>query len=89
MFGRKWRSLEEGTGIADPQQDYRTAKRIGQFKLSENAIYKPDGTYLPLNIIKEITHDRTAVHVSGCCAGGVMVERLIFHTAAGKYPFLF
>ena len=60
-----------------------------QYKISANAIYKPDKTYLPVKAVVSVVHDRTAVHVSGCCAGGVPVERLVFSTDGGKYPFIF
>ena len=89
MFNKKWTALETGSELEEVNSDYKNAKRIGQFKISSKAIYKPDGTYLPFSIVTDITHDQTSVHVSGCCAGGVMVERLIFDTENGRYPFIF
>ena len=89
MFGRKYVPLEEGSVIEDAAADVKSAKRVGQYKLSKNAIYKADGTYLATSVVTDITHDKTSVHVSGCCAGGVPVERLIFDTEKGRYPFLF
>jgi len=89
MFGKKLESLETEYILEDVALDIKTAKRIGQYKISSNAIYKPDGTYLPVAAITGVTADKTSVHVSGCCAGGVPVERLIFDTAQGRYPFIF
>lgn len=89
MFRKKLVPLEEGAILENVDSDYKTAKRIGQFKISENAIYKPDNTYLPFSAVTEYTHDKTSVHVSGCCAGGVPVDRLILDTLNGRYPFIF
>jgi len=89
MFGKKLIAIDEKHYLDNAEADYKNAKRIGQFKVSENAIYKPDGTYLPLSLVSGITQDKTSVHVSGCCAGGVPVERLIFDTEDGRYPFIF
>lgn len=89
MFGKKYVPVDGASEIPSPEVDVKSAKRVGQYKISEMAIYKPDGTYLPLSEIEELTHDRTSVHVSGCCAGGVPVERIIFDTANGRYPFIF
>lgn len=89
MFGRKYVSLDAKSSLENVASDIKNSKRVGQYKISENGIYKPDGTYLCVSAITEITHDKTSVHVSGCCAGGVPVERLIFDTEDGRYPFIF
>ena len=89
MFNKKFTSLEKEITIDNAEADYKAAKRVGQFKVSENAIYKPDGTYLPVSAVTEVTVDKSSVHVSGCCAGGVPVDRMIFDTESARYPFLF
>lgn len=89
MFKKKLIPMEDGTTLENVEADYKTAKRVGQFKVSANAIYKPDGTYLPFAAVTETTHDKTSVHVSGCCAGGVPVDRIILDTEKGRFPFIF
>lgn len=89
LFNQPMKSLIPEIEISDAKEDRKTAKRVGQYKISFKAIYKADNTYLPLEAIRKVTHDRTSVHVSGCCAGGVWVERLIFDTASGRFPFIF
>lgn len=89
MFGKKYVSLVDSITLENPAADYKLSKRVGQYHVSEKALYKPDGAYLPFAAVKEYVQDRTSVHVSGCCAGGVMVDRLLFVTDQGKFPFLF
>lgn len=89
MFGKKFLSVIEGFELDNPAEDCKSAIRIGQYKVSNLAIYKPDGSYLPFEKVTDTVCDKTSVHVSGCCAGGVPVERIIFVTDAGKYPFIF
>lgn len=89
MFYSKLRSLVEGIEIDDAKADKKSAKRVGQYKISDKALYKADGTYIPFEAVTEYTHDKTSVHVSGCCAGGVPVERLILDTADQRFPLIF
>lgn len=39
--------------------------------------------------VKSYTIDKTSVHVSGCCAGGVPVDRIIFDTETDRFSFIF
>ena len=89
MFGSKLESLVANVIVEDAVADKKTAKRIGQYKFSNKAIYKADGTYLPLASVTGYTCDKSSVHVTGCCAGGVPVERIIFDTTDGRHQFLF
>lgn len=88
LFGT-WKSMVPGVELPDVKEDYRTARRAGQYKASERALYRADNTYLPYSAITEIRRDKSSVHVTGCCAGGVFVERIVVTTAAGKTAFLF
>lgn len=40
MFGKKFKSMLDGIQLENVAEDYKTAKRIGQYHVSENAIYK-------------------------------------------------
>jgi hypothetical protein len=88
LFG-SWKSLVPEQTLPDPKADYKLARRAGQYKVSAKAIYQPDGTYLPFAAITDLRRDKSSVHVTGCCAGGVFVERIVATTAGGKFPFLF
>lgn len=59
MFGKKFNSLIQGTNVENPDIDYKSSKRLGQYR------------------------------VSGCCAGGVPVERVIFIAENVKVPLIF
>lgn len=89
MFGRKFKSMLDGIQLDNATEDYKITKRIGQYHVSQNAIYKADGYYLPFCAVTDKIVDKTTVHVSGCCAGGVFVDRIIFVTEEKKFPFIF
>lgn len=89
MFGKKFYSLVSGAALEDPKADYKLSRFSGQYRLSSRAIYRSDGGYVPFAAVKECVHDRASVHVSGCCAGGVSVERIVFITENEKIPLLF
>lgn len=89
MFEKKFTCVEEAFAIENINDDYKHAKRVGQYKVSERAIYRPDNTYLPVSAVVKLSHDKTSVHVSGCCAGGVPVERLVFTTDNNIYQYIF
>lgn len=89
MFGKKFQSLAAGFALEDPKGDYKTSRRSGQYRVSSQAIYQPGGSYIPFAAVKACIHDQTSVHVSGCCAGGVPVERIVFITENEKIPMIF
>ena len=89
LFTKKFKSLVENIEVEDQDSDFKSSKHIGQYRVSDKAIYKADGTYLPFSAVTGIVHDKTAVHVSGCCAGGVPVDRLMFTCGDVKFPFIF
>ena len=89
MFLMKLQSLVPRQEISNAKEDYKSAKRVGQYKVSTKAIYRPDGGYVPFAAVKDYVLDKSSVHVTGCCAGGGPVERIILITDEGKFPFLF
>lgn len=89
LFTKKFKSLVENAEVENQDSDFKSSRHIGQYRVSGKAIYKADGTYLPFSAVTEIVHDKTAVHVSGCCAGGVPVDRLMFICGNVKFPFIF
>lgn len=89
MFKKVYTSLVPDVSLENPNEDYKSAKRCGQYKLSDKALYKPDGGYIPFSAIKEFIHDQNSVHVAGCCAGGVPVERIIFVADNIRIPLIF
>lgn len=77
-----------GQSLPDVKADYRSAKKIGYFRVSDLAVYPPDGTFLLRSSILDIVRNWGSAHVTGCCAGGVPVPRLVITTESKKIPLL-
>lgn len=88
LFQKKFVSLTPSVVLEDPSADYKTAKRLGQYRLSSLALYQPSGNYLPIAAITHAEIGTGATHVTGCCAGGVPVPRVLVNTADRKFQFL-
>ena len=89
MLGKKFASLVSGADLENAEGEYKQSKRLGQYRICDKAIFKADGTYVPFATVKECIQDQTSVHVSGCCAGGVPVERIVFVTENESIPLIF
>lgn len=66
LFQISYTSLITSYELEDPASDRKSGVHIGQYTVSSNAIYRPDGYYLPRTAITQITHDKGSVHVTGC-----------------------
>lgn len=89
LFKMRYTSLVEGIVIEDENADVKSGKTVGQYKVSANAIYRPDGKYIPFSTIEEVVQDKGTVHVTGCCIGAVAVDRLVVTAGGKKYAFAF
>ncbi len=87
MFKKNFVSLVDGVVIENVSEDYKTAKSMGKYKISENALYKGDYTYLPFSAIDSVVCDKGSVHVTGCCIGCLPVDRIVVRV--GENPFIF
>ena len=58
--------------LAEAKEDRKTAKRIGQYRISKKALYYADGTYIPFADIGEVAVEKMTVPTKGCC--GVVLE---------------
>ena len=61
--------LIEGKSIPDPSGDFRSAKRVEQYRVSSLAIYIPSGlrwTYIPVSEIREIGESHRVVSAGKC-----------------------
>ena len=62
-------SLLEGKQIDDPAGDFRSAKRVEQYRVSKKALYIPSGlrwTYLPLFEIRSAGESQRVVSAGKC-----------------------
>ena len=84
MFWNKYETLTPGVDVPDPRADKKTGKNLGKYKVSANAIYRPDGKYLPVAAIETVIQDKGSVHVTGCCIGCVSVDRIVVNAIGGR-----
>lgn len=77
-----------GQTIDNPKADYRTAEKFGFFRISDTAFYQPNGSYLPRHLIENAVIGWGSAHVTGCCAGGIPVPRLVITAGEKKFQFL-
>lgn len=68
--------------IPGAKEDRKSAKRIGQYHISEKALYYADGTYIPLADINDVKVEMMSVPTKGCC-GVVLHAPAITFTAGG------
>lgn len=88
MFFSKFEPLIEGQTLPDPKADYSTAEKVGPYRISQLAFYLPDKRYLLRSSILEAEKGTGYAHVTGCCAGGIPVPRIVISTEKQKFPFL-
>ncbi len=64
------KSIAKNKVLENPKEDYRTSKRVEQFRYSAGAIYFPafPGTqYIPFSALTRVKSKNTAVSVAGTC----------------------
>ena len=89
MFGKKYNTLIQNVELENIAEDYKKAKRLGQYKISDNALYKADGSYIPFSGVKEYIQDYAEIHTVGCCGGGTLVDRIVFIAENDRIAVLF
>lgn len=83
MF-EKYIQVEGCIEIEDVKEDRKSAKRIGQYRISEKALYYADGTYIPLADIGEIKVETMRVPTKGCCGVVLEAPALVFQAGGAK-----
>ena len=66
----KMKSLAQSHSLEDAEQDYRTAIRVEQFRVSDRAIYFaafPGTQYIPFDALSQVKVRNTALSVTGTC----------------------
>lgn len=70
--------------IPDAKQDRKSAKRAGQYRISEKALYYADGTYIPLADISGTAVEKMTVPTKGCCGVVLEAPALTFQAGGAK-----
>jgi hypothetical protein len=64
------KSLCPSVTLEDPKEDYRTAIRVEQYRVSRQAIYFaafPGTKYLPFRAVRQAWSQPSSISVTGCC----------------------
>ncbi len=83
-------SILEGKSIEAPEADFRAAKRVEQYRISDKALYIPAGlkwTYLPLSEVERVEESHRCVVAGKCVA--VEEKRPSLALRAGGKDFSF
>ena len=91
LFAMK--SLAQSASLEDVSGDYRTARRVEQFRISNEAIYFPafpGNQYLPFEALHHVKVRDTALSVTGTCGKQIPMTCLRFSYDGEFYKdFLF
>lgn len=72
------------TELSGAKEDRKAAKRIGQYRVSEKALYYADGTYIPLADISDVKVETMTVTTKGCCGVVLNAPALTFMAGGAK-----
>lgn len=74
--------------LADPAADKKTAKRVGQYRVSDRAIYFPAfpfDKYLPFDAIRRVWTTKYSIPLVGCCGKSLPAVMLRIGFEGGFY----
>ena len=63
-------SICPGVALTDPKADYKSAVRVEQYRMSDEAIYFaafPGTKYLPFRAVRQAWSQKTSISLTGCC----------------------
>ena len=73
------KSLAQTCVLENATDDYRSARKVGQFRIGEKAAYLPGfpGTrYVPYDAVSHAWTKKTSITVKGCCGKALPMIRL-------------
>ena len=73
------KSLSQTCVLENATDDYRSARKVGQFRMGEKAAYLPGfpGTrYVPYDAVSHAWTKKTSITVKGCCGKALPMIRL-------------
>ncbi len=79
--------LVEGKSIENAKEDFRTARRLEQYRISEKALYLPEGlrwNYIPLSEIQTAEESFRVISAGHCVPVREKRPELDLLTSAGK-----
>ncbi len=85
---QKFTCLIPGKELADPGEDFRSARRLEQYRLGEKALFLPRGLrwdYLPLEEIRRAERSRRVISAGHCVTVREEKPALDLETGSGTY----
>jgi hypothetical protein len=64
------KSLSQRCTLDSPDTDYRAAKKVEQYRVSDEALYLaafPGSQYIPFDALDQVWSKNTALSLTGCC----------------------
>ena len=87
------KSLSQTCVLENATDDYRSARKVGQFRIGEKAAYLPGfpGTrYVPYDAVSHAWTKKTSITVKGCCGKALpMVRFRLFYDGEFYQDFMF
>ena len=87
------KSLSQTCVLENATDDYRSARKVGQFRIGEKAAYLPGfpGTrYVPYDAVSHAWTKKTSITVKGCCGKALpMVRFRMFYDGEFYQDFMF
>lgn len=74
--------------LEDPKSDWKSARRVGQYRVSDRAVYFPafPGTrYLSFDALTRAWSQKTSVPLTGCCGKELPMVLVRMEYAGGFY----
>ena len=84
----KFTCVLPGAEMTAPEEDFRGAKRVEQYRLSERALYIPAGlrwTYLPFDRVTEAEESHRSITAGKCVAVTEKRPSLLLKTAGETF----
>lgn len=81
------KSLCSGVQLTDAKEDFRTAVRVAQYRVSQKAFYLPafPGTqYIPFSSLTQVVLRNASLSTIGCCGKELPVLKLILRWKNGE-----
>ena len=82
------KSLIAGTSLASAAEDFKSAARVEQYRVSKNALYIPAGfrwNYIPFSAVEEAEESHRCITAGKCVAVTEKRPTLALKTAAGEF----
>lgn len=77
-----WTSLKPGRVIEDVKNDRKSAVKVEQYRISDNAVYLPGNEYIPLETVEKIQLRNGTMTTKGCCGLSIPVFNVILFFGA-------